>query len=231
MRPLPAELDTPAALHGASAFTTVRVQGGAALLWPEHLARLRQTCTFLGLPAPEGELPDLPSGPHLLRVTVTEGGTFWNARALRAEPRPESGVGVVLSDIQIHPQLGQHKTGNYLPYRLAAAQAQAAGAFEAWLTDPEGHVVDGSRTSPVLKIGGELVRPAGGLPSVTRALWLRDLLHVTRPVHVSELGQVTRAWICGAGVGVVPVSVLDGRSLAAEWPEAAHPALNWPTTM
>ena len=218
----------PATIHGFSAFTTVRLQDGAALLWPEHWARLAGTCAVLGLPAPDEHLPALPAGTHLLRVTVTDEGTFHQFRPLNTGPRPLGGVAVVLTDWQTHPQLAAHKTGNYLPYRLAGTQATAAEAFEGWLTDTAGHVVDGSRTSPVLEFGGRLVVPAGGLPGTTRALWLAGHPHEERPVHVSELSQVTRAWICGAGVGVVPVAWLGERPLPVSWPATTHPALGWP---
>lgn len=238
MHPLPPDLQAPATLHGASAFTTVRLQDGAALLWPQHLARLAGTCAVLGLPAPDEQLPPLPPGPHLLRVTVTDDGTSYSVRPLSPGPRPGGGVAVVLTGWQTHPQLAAHKTGNYLPYRLAGAQATAAGAFEGWLTDAGGFLTDGSRTSPVLEfggpefgepeLGGRLVVPAGGLPGTTRALWLAGLPHEERPVHVSELQQVTRAWLCGAGVGVVPVSRLGERELPVRWPAVTHPALSWP---
>lgn len=228
MRPLPPAGQTPAALHGASAFTTVRVQGGEALLWPQHLARLAGTCSFLGLPEPDERLPALPPGTHLLRVTVTDEGTFFSFRPLQPGPRPEGGVSVILTDWQTHPQLAAHKTGNYLPYRLAGAQAAAAGAFEGLLTDGAGQVVDGSRTSPVLELGGRLVVPAGGLPGTTRAQWLTGQDHDERSVHVSELAQVTRAWVCGAGVGVVPVCQLGPKPLPIFWPPVTHPALCWP---
>ena len=244
MLPLLPAAQTSAFLHGASAFTTVRIQPtqsrhGAALLWPEHLARLSGTCAFLGLPAPAPDLPALPAGCWLLRVTVTEEGTFHTFRPLNPGPRPAGGVSIVLTSWQTHPQLAAHKTGNYLPYRLAGAQATVAGAFEGWLTDAAGNVVDGSRTSPVLEFGGlefgglefggRLVVPSGGLPGTTRTLWLSGQDWEERPVHVSELGAVTRAWICGAGVGVVPVAELNGRRLVAEWPSVTHPALLWPS--
>lgn len=57
-----------------------------------------------------------------------------------------------LTDIQVHPQLAAHKTGNYLPYRLA--MGRAGDAFEGWLVGPEGTLADGSRTSPLLELGG-----------------------------------------------------------------------------
>lgn len=233
MNILPTVLDDPAWLHGASAFTTVRTRHGSALNWPAHWARLAGTCTFLGLPEPEAELPGLEAFAWgLLRITVTAGGTFALHRPLTPGPRPAAGVRIHLTDIQPHPQLAAHKTGNYLPYRLAAQQATAAGAFEGWLVDGAGHVVDGSRTSPLLEIGGRLVLPAGGLPGLTRAAFLEGQEVETRLVATAELPQVSRAWMCGAGVGIVPVREITGPGLQVrlpvQWPEVQAAGLVWP---
>jgi len=43
---------------------------------------------------------------------VTEGGTFWQHRPLPAFTLPVTGADVWLSGVQVHPQLGRHKTGN-----------------------------------------------------------------------------------------------------------------------
>jgi 4-amino-4-deoxychorismate lyase len=231
VKPLPGELDRPAWLHGMTAFTTVRTRRGTGLRWPAHLERLRRTCAFLGLPTPVAALPMLELWSWgLLRVTVTDSGTFWTHRPLPAGPRPEGGVSVRLTDVQVHPQLAEHKTGNYLPYRLA--QQRAGDAFEGWLLGPEGPLVDGARTSPLLEIGSRLIVPAGGLPGITRAAFLEGREWTERPVLPSELPAVTRAWICGSGVGVVPVRAIVGEtfslSLPAQWPQTDDPALVWP---
>lgn len=231
MKLLPDHLNSPSWLHGATAFTTVRTRYGQALHWAAHLGRLQSTCTFLGLSAPDSELPVLDPLPWgLARVTVTAGGTFLSHRSLHAGPRPETGVQVRLTGVQVHPQLALHKTGNYLPYRLAMQAAD--GAFEGWLQDSSGCVVDGSRTSPLLRLNGQLVVPAGGLPSVTRAAYLSGLEFTERSVQVNELPQVTAAWVCGSGTGVVPVSELHTPAgtlvLGVHWPEVSDPALLWP---
>lgn len=231
LKPLPPELDHPAWLHGMTAFTTVRTHQGEPLLWPAHLKRLYQTCAFLGLPAPDADLPALEPWPWgLLRVTVGAEGTFWTHRPLTPGPRPEGGVRVRLTDIQVHPQLAAHKTGNYLPYRLA--MQRAGDAFEGWLVAPDGTLADGSRTAPLLEMDGHLVVPAGGLPSITRAAFLDGREWSERRVHCSELPTVTRAWLCGSGVGVVPVrEIVDedwSVTLSAEWPQTADFTLVWP---
>lgn len=238
MKPLPAGLDQSAWLHGATAFTTLRTCRGLPLLWRAHLARLAESCALLGLPRPEEDVPHLDPLPWgLLRLTATPDGLFWSHRPLLPGPRPVDGVRVRLTDMQVHPQFAAHKTGNYLPYLLAGREAARAGAFEGWLTDTAGHVVDGGRTSPLLEVphssgGGELVVPAGGLPGITRAAFLARRTFQIRPVPVEELPQVTRAWVCGSGVGIVPVREITGEgwrvALPVRWPEVNDPALVWP---
>ncbi|MEW6420527.1 MAG: aminotransferase class IV [Deinococcota bacterium] len=233
MRPLPPALDTGAWLHGATAFTTVRTRWGDPLLWEAHLARLAATCAWLGLPAPDGGRPILDPLPWgLLRLTATPDGLFWSHRPLRPGPRPARGVSVRVTRQQVHPGLAGHKTGNFLPYLLAGREAARAGAFEGWLMNAAGNVVDGGRTSPLLELGGRLVLPAGGLPGITRAAFLKGQAFEERPVAVSELPHVTRAWVCGSGVGVVPVCEIIGEgwqiTSPAAWPDVTDPALLWP---
>lgn len=234
LRPLPTALSHPATLHGASAFTTIRTRSGQPLLWPQHLARLAATAQLLGLPDPLGTQPPrlepLPWG--LLRLTLTADGLFWSHAALDAGRKPLTGVSVALTAWEVHPQLAAHKTGNYLPYRLAAAEAKATGAFEGWLRRGD-TLADGSRTAPLLELGGELVVPAGGLPSVTRAHYLKGKTFTERPVLLAELPHLTRAWICGSGVGVVPVRELrlEGGQrvrLEVEWPPSGDAVTAWP---
>lgn len=233
MRPLPPEVNGSAWLLGETAFTTVRTRRGLPLLWGAHRARLADTCAVLGLPAPEDQPPVLDPLPWgLLRLTATPEGTFWSYRPLAPGPRPGEGVRVWVTDRRTHPDLARHKTGNSLPYLLAGRDAAAAGAFEGWLTDDAGGPVDGGRTSPLFELGGRLVVPAGGLPGVTRAAFLRGRAFDERRVGGEELREVTRAWVCGSGVGVVPVRELAGQGWAvrpgAEWPATDDPALVWP---
>ncbi|WP_026332191.1 aminotransferase class IV [Deinococcus apachensis] len=233
MRPLPPGVDASAWLHGATAFTTVRTHWGTPLLWEAHLARLAETRAFLGLPTPEEEFPPLDPFPWgLLRLTATVDGLFWSHRPLSPGPRPAEGVCVQVTRQQVHPQFARHKTGNYLPYLLAGREATRAGAFEGWLTDAAGNVVDGARTSPLLEVAGRLVVPSGGLPGLTRAAFLAGREFEERPVAVPELPRVTRAWLCGSGVGIVPVREIAGEGwqvvLPTVWPEVSHAALVWP---
>lgn len=234
---LPPELRQPFALHGVSVFSTLRTRFGEPLLLAAYLQRMRRSAEAFGLPeTPTPNLPDLEAFPWgLLRLTQTAEGLFFSHSPLTAGPRPTAGVSVAVSSWRVHPQLALHKTGCYLPYRLAMAEVNA---FEAWLPDATGRfLADGSRTAPVLLIDGRLTAPAGGLPSVTRAAWLgalaaKGLFALERHVGLSELSHVQAAWICGSGVGVVPVSSIsletEEKHLLVIWPNLKHPALIWP---
>ena len=72
-----------------------------------------------------------------------------------------------------------------------------------------------------------------GLPGVTRAAFVARRPFDLRPVAVGELPQVTRAWVCGSGVGAVPVREITGEgwrvALPVRWPAMTDPALVWPT--
>ena len=237
MKPLPADLGGAATLHGLSAFSTVRTRLGRPLLLAEHLTRLSATCTFLGLPAPEYAPPPLEPLPWgLLRLTVTTQGTFWSHLPLSPPVVPAFGVSVRLTDIQVHPQLGGHKTGNYLPYLLARREAEAHGAFEGLLTGGAGNIADASRSGLLFRSDEGWFVPEGGLPSVTRAAWLNELglaepghSVTVRPVPVGVLRQARHVWLCGSGVGIVPVGRIAGdgweQIYAADWPQTRHPAL------
>lgn len=232
-RPLPPELDQPAWLHGHTAFTTIRTVQGQPQLWAPHLTRLADTCALLGLPSPDPAPPPCPAAPWgLLRLTVSAAGTHHSWRPLT--PPPPSAA-VWLTDWQVHPQLGAHKTGNYLPYRLALQEAQAHGAAEGLLQDHSGAVVDGSRSALLLQLDGQLCRPAGGLPSVTRAAYLAELGldPAPRRVSVPDLQRAEAAWLCGAGLGILPVHALAGegwvRTVQTRAAGTAHPALIVPT--
>ncbi|RDI94803.1 4-amino-4-deoxychorismate lyase [Meiothermus sp. QL-1] len=206
--------------HGQSVFTTLRAEGGRPL-WPEeHLFRLRRHAEALGLPYPGDEafwedlkalLAGFPEAPCLrLRLTVGEG--VWLSEARPYAPPPQAfyreGVRVALTPYRVHPDLARYKTGNYLPYHLALRAAQEQGAFEGLLLDAQGHVVDGSRTSPLLYREGVLYLLEGGLEGITRekvAEAARELgLKVERAFLRPEALSGTLL-LAGSGVGLVPV--------------------------
>jgi 4-amino-4-deoxychorismate lyase len=203
--------------HGAFVFTTLRLEQGNSLWLQEHLSRLKNHSEALGLGfagfetlEQEVEKYEHHQGLNLLRL-VTSGDFVSSSLRPLTPPTPEQyaqGVKVHLSSIQIHPQLGNYKTGNYLPYRLAKQQAESVGAFEGLLLDSEGHVVDGSRSSLLVYQNETLYSMSGGLEGITRnkvlekarELGINVQLSYFKPDEIS--GQLLLA---GTGIGLLPV--------------------------
>lgn len=203
----------------------MRVQQGEALLWQRHLERLNHTCHFLGLTPPDPaphlehmrERINTLERDFLYRLTVTPEGSFGTVRP--APPILLPSVAVWLSSLEVHPQLGLHKTGNYLPYLLALREAKANDCFEGLLSlgfHLGSHWVDGSRAAFLLDLDGVLVSPKGGLPSVTRAHVLQDLPHLERWVGLEDLARAQHAWLLGSGVGVLPIHTFRGEGVSLE---------------
>lgn len=203
--------------HGLSVFTTLRVEGGGAPLAggapPPPPAPRRGPRASLpgGWGFPGGLQAAFPKAPCLrLRFTVGEGVRLSEAKPYT--PLPPSlyreGVRVRLTRYRVHPDLARYKTGNYLPYRLALEEARKEGAFEGLLLDAFGHVVDGSRTSPLLFREGTLYLLEGGLEGITRekvAEAARGLgLRVERSFFRPE-GLRGHLLLAGSGVGLLPV--------------------------
>lgn len=205
------------ALHGASVFTTIRLEEGRAILWERHLARLASQAARLGFPYPgdeafEADLRALRElGPRLLlRLTVTDDFRMAQASA-HVPPAPalyEEGVRAVVTSFRVHPDLARYKTGSHLAYRLARREAEARGAFEGLLLDGAGHVVDGSRTSPLLLRDDELVLLEGGLEGITREAVAEEAERLGFRIRRSRLredeleGEILLA---GSGVGLLCV--------------------------
>ncbi|AEB11730.1 aminotransferase class IV [Marinithermus hydrothermalis DSM 14884] len=213
--------------HGASVFTTLRSEGGEPLWWGRHLDRLRRHAEALGLPYPghaaferAWELLRV-QGPDL-RVRLTVGEGVWCAEASPYRPLEPGvyleGVRVHVSRWRVHPDLARYKTGNYLPYRLALAEARAAGAFEALLLDGEGCVVDGSRTSPLLYRDGVLTVFEGGLEGITRevvAEAAREMGLGVRRARLAPGALAGQLLLAGSGVGLVPVGAVRDAEVRA----------------
>jgi 4-amino-4-deoxychorismate lyase len=209
--------------HGAFVFTTIRFVNGQPLWTSDHLNRLKQHSEHLGLGFVGFEALELEiskyqdnQGLNLLRLVCSGDYVSSSLRQL-APPTPKQysqGVKVHISNIQIHPQLGKYKTGNYLPYRLAKKEADAAGAFEGLLLDANGYVVDGSRSSLLLFQDDTLYSLQGGLEGITREkvlekasdFGIRTARGFFRPEQIK--GQLLLA---GTGMGLVPLGSADDR--------------------
>ncbi len=124
-----------------------------------------------------------------------------------------------------HPLAGL-KAGNYWPYRLARAQARAAGADEALLLTIDGRVAEGSVSNVFAFVGGRLLTPplsCGILPGVTRAMVLQLAPRLGWPAAEEDLDpgqwpQVEEAFLTNSLMGLVPLVQVDGQPIGSGRP-------------
>jgi 4-amino-4-deoxychorismate lyase len=207
--------------HGLAVFTTLRSHKGSPLLWSPHWQRLSSHARFFGYFIPrEEEVHDLlktqlalSGADQKIRIIIA-GNKF----AISCEDylKPPSiiyrGVKTIFSSFQVHPQLAPYKTSSSLPYLLARQEAERQGAFEALMSDNQGHIVDGSRTSLMHFDGHRLIALKGGLDGCMRSQALnyarmQGIATTERYMRPHEL--VDQLLLANSLMGVIPVGVVQ----------------------
>ena len=196
----------------SSVFTTLLVLEGRARFLNQHLQRLKAHAAIYNLPYPgDGYwIERIPwHGDVRVRLSIHQNNCVVDVeKFIPPLKHVYEGVSVFLSSIVVSAPDCYYKTGNYEPYRLARQQAEEQGAFEGLLTDQEGYLVDGSRTSLLMYENKKLTRVMGGLEGITRENVIAyaekmGIPTVSRRVKPDEIcGQLLLA---GTGVGLVPV--------------------------
>lgn len=201
--------------YGFSVFTTFLSVEKKPVLLAEHLQRLKSQAEELGLhyPGDSAFLSDLsillPLGRLLrIRLTVAPESRIAEAAAHILPPSEcyTDGVKVICTKIQTHPQFGHLKTGNYLPYLMARQEAEKAKAFEALLIDQNQHIVDGSRSSPMLYQDNTLTVCLGGLEGITRQMVIKKATELGIKIkyeYVKATELTGQLLLAGSGIGLV----------------------------
>lgn len=219
--------DDLAALRGDGVFETLLVRDSHACLIEPHLDRLRSGAAELGLPAPD--IPALRraidiataewgSGEGMLRIAYSRGResrpglptcylTVSDVPARVAAARRDGITAVTLE--WSPPPLARIKSLAYAGHAAASRAALARGADDAVLTDADGVVLEGPRSSVVIATGGELLTPPRSLPILpgvtAAALGARERL-----LSVDDLRHADGVWLVSAVTLAAPIRILDG---------------------
>jgi branched-chain amino acid aminotransferase len=225
---------------GDGLFESMKVVDGVAFAVQRPLARLRRTATGLGLSVPDdGDLRGAiestiaANGPNVGRVRLTVTGGSGPAGTSR-------GAGPVTVLVQCAPQtpwpatasvvvvpwprnergaLAGLKTTSYAENVIALARAQEEGADEALFGNTAGNLCEGTGTNVFVVVEDRLVTPplsAGCLAGVTRELLLEvDTTIEERDVPLTALPTVDEAFLTSSTRDVMPISAINGRSLAS----------------
>lgn len=120
------------------------------------------------------------------------------------------------------------KSLNYLPHVLAKHEANVAGADDALMLDPSGHVCEGTGMNVWAAKDGVLKTPpphAGILLGVTRALIFELAREAGYPaveaiLNRYDLYTADEVFLCGTGAEIAPIRQIDGRPIGAGQPGA-----------
>lgn len=238
--------------YGDGLFETIRMQGDRGTLVSRHLHRLCRDAVRLGIAV---TLPDLQQAFHeaaayygrrygdggwVLKLILTrgQGGRGYrpdpeliphllvSASPLPAMPEPE-GVCVEFSRVPllVNPLLAGMKSLNRLQQVMAARELEG-NTYEVLMSDPDGHMVEGSRTNLLLRRDGAwMTPPVSGLAvaGVMRQ-WVLERLKVRgervqeRPLVPDDVldDRCQGLYLLNSVVGVVPVRRLAGQDLPVD---------------
>lgn len=225
------------------------VASGALLDEEEHLDRLERSLRELAMAMPMSRgalkfvLRELVRRNRvdngILYMQVTRGTLRRDHAIPKTPPRPS----VILTARRLDPRAieARRKTGvraisrpderwarcdikstSLLANILAKTAARDAGAFEAWLIDPDGYVTEGSSTSAwIVDAEGRLVTRSLSnaiLPGVTRRVIVAALAEAQLPVverrfTLAEALAAREAFITAATLGALPIVEIDGKPI------------------
>jgi branched-chain amino acid aminotransferase len=236
-------------LRDVSVFEGIRVyrhDSGAVVPWllQQHLDRLRNSCTLMGLD--DGVCASVPEILEQLlstngvaedgyaRVTVSAGNIEDAARSvLTVTINPSSrmkwlalGEGMRLAVSACQSEVAFSSGASHS--RLALVAAQRSGYDSCVLSTADGVVSSAPDAAVFLVEGGRLVTPRladGALPGVTRA-WVLAAAQALgidggeAAVTPERLAAADEVFLCGTGLEFAPVREVDGRTLPG-WPVCA----------
>jgi len=211
--------------RGDGAFEVIRLYEGAPFALGDHLDRLGRSAAAIELEFDrdalereiEALLAELGPADGQLRLIVTRGGR----RLAMTEPIPSHAETVAVATVTYSPSviLNGVKSLSYAANMQATRLAQASGADEAVLVEPDGTVLE-PPTSSIFWVSpqGALRTPAldnGVLESITRDRLVRALHVETGAWPVADLRAAREAFLASTTREIQAVSAIDGAKLSS----------------
>lgn len=211
--------------RGDGAFEVIRLYGGRPFALDDHLDRLERSAAAIQLEleraALEGEIGALLAAhgdaDGQLRLIVTRGGR----RIAATEPLPPHAETLRLATVTYCPTviLNGVKSLSYAANMQATRLAQAQGADEAVLVQPDGTVLE-PPTSSIFWVSpqGALRTPAldnGVLESITRDRLVKALDVEEGAWPVADLRAAQEAFLASTMREIQAVATIDGTELPA----------------
>jgi branched-chain amino acid aminotransferase len=235
-------------LFGDGLFEAMLVRRGQIFRWEQHFERLQRGVDFLKLTVPFSkeelfrfsmQLIQRNRRPEcLLRLNLSRGIT---ARGYSPKNAVRPAVLLTLHPVPVldsqrparwrlvtssyclpaNDPLTTFKTANKLPEVMARSEADAAGAHDALLLNPRGHIAEGTSCN-VFWVSDDIVCTtplfSGALPGVTRAAILELCVKMNiacreKNAKPADLRGAQGVFVTNTSMGVVEVESLDGHKL------------------
>ncbi|XBQ14823.1 MAG: aminotransferase class IV [Oceanicaulis sp.] len=234
-------------LMGDGAFETMRFETGRLRRWPRHRARLAAALAWLEIAPPdfdaiEPAAAELAEGLEtaIIRLTLSRGAHGGGLDApsgasptvvMTARPRPAPPVSVSLVTTPARragAASERFKLAQYAEPLHARRIAKASGADMGLMVDGGGRPVCADCASLFVISGGDVFTPpvaSGALPGTARAALIEAA--AGEGIAIGErdvepgLAGAEAAFVTNAAIGLVAVSSVDGRALAADHPMIA----------
>ena len=217
---------------GDGCFETLKVSDGVAFALTRHLARLRHSCTGLGLNVPAedriraavAEVLATEPGAGRLRITVTGGpGPLGSARGdagptliVSVGPSPTwSGAARLVTVAWRRNErsaVAGLKTTSYAENVVALEYAHALGADEALFLDSQDRLSEGTGSNVFLVHGDAIRTPAldsGCLAGITRGLLLEWTEAEEAPLTLADVQSADEVFITSSTRDLQPVAGVD----------------------
>jgi branched-chain amino acid aminotransferase len=242
-------------LYGDGVFEGIRSYQGRVFRQKEHLERLYDSAKAIALTVPmtaeemgaiiEEGVAKLGIAEAYIRPVVTRGDgdmgvdprkcsratVFVIVDSIRmwAADRYENGLAVITAGTPIPHKESlspRVKSLNYLPHVMAKHEANVAGADDAIMLDPAGHVTEGTGMN-LWAVRHDVLRTpppsAGILLGVTRGV-IFELAQAAgygareEMLNRYDLYTADEVFLCGTGAEIAPVRQLDGRPIGTGKP-------------
>ncbi|EHM52744.1 chorismate binding enzyme [Cardiobacterium valvarum F0432] len=202
-------------------FETLRVEGNRALHLDAHLARLAASAATFAIPCNIAAIQAAVQrtiaaiiAPHRLKITLHPDGRHHIETQPLDEPPATVACCLYPEALPVRDLLRRHKTSYRVVNDRALAYATTRGAFDAILSNTRSELLEGSRSSLILRLGGAWYTPplaADILPGIRRARLLADPQPLgggtlcERVLTTADLARAEAVILCNSLRGVTRV--------------------------
>ena len=201
--------------HGSGIFTTIRTIDNQVIALNRHMRRVIKSADELGLNIADEEtirreiIELLSNQPHesgRLRLCFSPQGHYFSHDAFHPTEEPAR---ITFWSDSVDVQAVAHKRFPY-SHRLAIREsAQFEGYDDALIFNEKNEVTETSVSNIVLRINDQWVTPpisAGILPGIMRQISIENCGVHVRAIHVSEIPEVTSAFLLSSLRIAQPIS-------------------------